>query len=336
MFGWFSKAAPVVERAGDEVGCFGKMPIHGDFIRHNVRLRETAALDVWIQEGTSFLARTRGSAWPDAFRNFPGTHFVLTGGEQERTVIGTLIGSRDRGGRGYPFLIFCALDDPLFRQMQAVAPLYYSEFFGKAEEICGEKWSSEPVSLLLSRVDSLFRRDDVLTRRLLLERQISALEKIESGRFWEGVLPAGDHGARERLFASVFDALRQIARRGASRIHWGLRLPLPSEADLRPFVVFWVQLIESALEDRTLRAHYFWNRSGEEGGAGLTVFFRPPPASYLLPVIEPEGHDGTLFDPLRETPSTSFGNPDLRKMLGSDEASLLEILYRFGRREILG
>lgn len=331
VFGWFGKGGGETPRAGDEVGCFGKMPIHADFIRHNVRLRETVALDAWIQEGTSCLARTGGGAWPEAYLDFPGINFVLVGGEQERTVAGTLMGSRDRGGRSYPFLIFLAAADLLFRQMQAASPFYYQEFFSRAGEICSDRWTGEPVSLLLGRVDGLFRRDGIVTRRHLLERQISLLQEVELGSFDEAV-PGGAEG----LFAAVMEALRQALRRGATRVPWGLRLPLPFRGDVAPFVVFWVQLIESALEDRSLRCHYFW--SAEEGGrrAGLSLFFRPVPASYLLAVIDPEHHESVLFDPLKEKVSVRWDDPDTKRLLNDGRSSLLDVLYRLGRREALG
>lgn len=328
VFGWFARnvsSAPA--EGGDAVGCFGKLPIHADFIRHNVRLRETAALDAWIQEGTSSLARAGGGAWPESCRGFAGCRFVFTGGEQERTVAGTLTASRDRGGRAYPFIIFAALDDPLFRQMPAVVPLYYDDFFARAGEIGAESWGSEPVSLLTGRVDALFRREEAVTRRLLLERQIALLGGVENLPLRE-TLPSG--WDMERLFASVMEALRQVARRGAARVPWGVRFPLPSQGSLAPFVVFWVQLVESALEDRSLRPHFFWNR------AGLTFFFRPVPASCLLPVMDPERHEGVLFDPLKEKLPAGWENPDLRRLLGSESSTLLDILYRLGRREMLG
>lgn len=333
VFGWFAKgggAEPV--RGGDEVGCFGKMPIHADFIRHNVRLRETVALDAWVQEGTSCLARTGGGAWPEAYLDFPAVRFVLTGGEQERTVAGTLMGSRDRGGRAYPFAIFVAPDDILFRQMQAAVPFYYEEFFSRAGEICAEGWGSEPVSLLLGRVDGLFRRDGAVSRRQLLERQIALLGGGALGDLRDCV-PGGDV---EGLFASTIEALRQALRRGATRVPWGVRLPLPSRGDLTPFVVFWVQLIESALEDRSLRCHYFWSSEGQGRRAGLSVFFRPVPASYLLAVIDPENHEGVLFDPLRERVSMRWEDPDLKNLLSDGRSALVDVLYRLGRREVLG
>jgi len=130
MFGFFSKAikAQPLAVASDQLGCFGKMPIHPEFIRHNVKSREAVALDAWIQEGIGFITRKHGSNWPESCRNFPGCHFALVGGEEERTVIGTLISSQDRSGRHYPFILFTVAEDPIFRRMQAVLPAVYEEF----------------------------------------------------------------------------------------------------------------------------------------------------------------------------------------------------------------
>ncbi|ALC17978.1 type VI secretion system protein [Desulfuromonas soudanensis] len=339
MFGLFSKAIKHQPRAvaGDQLGCFGKMPIHSEFIRHNVKSREAVALDAWIQEGIGFIIRKHGSSWPETYRTFPGCHFVMVGGEEERTVIGTLIPSQDRSGRHYPFILFTVAEDPIFRRMQAVPPAVYDEFFLKAQELCEERWKNEGVPLLVSRVEGLYRRQGELSRRLLLEQQIEILKNVELGLLWRTALPDLAPENRQMLFATLVQTLRTVTRRTPLRTSWGVRLPLPGEGNPRPFVIFWMQLIESILEDRNLRAHYFWRASSCAAPASLTVFFRPIPGSYLLHLIDPALNDGSIFDVVAEM-SRGEGkeNLDLRRLLADDRVSLLDVLYRLGRREVAG
>lgn len=322
---------------GDSLGCFGKMPMHADFIRHRVCLRETVALDGWVQEGVSCLIRRYGNSWRDSCRHFPGSRFVFTGSEQERTLAGTLLFSQDRSGRPYPFVIVNATDEALFRQMQAVPPLFFAELFRQAEDLCREEWGNAPVSLLTDRLDSLCRPPEVLTRRQLLAAQIKALEGVALERFWNGVLPEAGAEQREKVFLLLFQILRQIAGRGPGRTAWGLRLPLPAGENSQPFVIFWLQMIEAILEDRHLRCHCFWNEPADQQAASLNVFFRPVPASYLLALVEPERHGGTLYDLLREAdgPMAVGNHAELRQLLADPQAALLDLLYRFGRREVL-
>jgi len=72
MFGFLnreSKAAVVVPAAANEmlIGCVGKLPLHAEFIKHNLKVREVVALDNWIQEGVTLLNRLHGESWKEVF-----------------------------------------------------------------------------------------------------------------------------------------------------------------------------------------------------------------------------------------------------------------------------
>ncbi len=339
MFGLFSKTAKSQPRIAspDQTGCFGKMPIRADFIRHNVNSREVVAFEKWLQEGIGLLSRKHPDGFPEVYRNFPRHHFLLIGGEQERTLAGSLIASRDKSGRNYPFSIFVSAEAQLFREMQSVVPLVYQEFYRDSEAIFHENWTSEPLSLLTSRVDGVSQRDTGLTKRQLLEQQISLLEKISLPQLWQQVLPQAGSEDREALFAALFSALRTVVRRGPSRTNWGLRLPIPASGEQTAYVVFWLQIIESVLENRSWRAQCFWSRAGTEQPAALTVFFKPLPGSFLLQLLNAEIDDGSVLDLTRPliAPQEELTCKDLKRLLAGETTSLLEVLYKAGRREAL-
>ncbi len=313
------------------------MPVHPDFIRHNVGSREVVSFEKWVQEGIGLITRKHPGGWPEVYRDFPRHHFMLIGGEQERTLAGSLVASRDKSGRHYPFSIFVSADAPLFRDMQAVVPLVYQDFFHDAEAIAGEHWTREPLALLTGRVDGTFHRDTGLTRRQLLELQIALLQQIPMQQLWQQGAPQLGGEGRERLFSALFGALRTVVRRGPTRTNWGIRLPIPAEGDQTPFVVFWMQVIESVLEDRSWRAHSFWSRSGTDHPAALTVFFKPLPGSFLLQLLNPGIDDGSVLDLTREliAPQEELAGVDLKRLLASETATLLDVLYKAGRREVL-
>ncbi len=339
MFGLFSKTAKARPAAAlpDQTGCFGKMPVHPDFIRHNVNSREVVGFEKWVQEGIGLITRKHPGGWPEVYQAFPRFHFMLIGGEQERTLAGSLMASRDKSGRHYPFSIFVSAEARLFRDMQAVVPLIYREFFRDTEAIFGEHWTSEPLPLLTGRVDGTSHRDTGLTRRQLLEQQIALLQPIPMEQLWRQAVPQMGTEGRERLFSALFSALRTVVRRGPTRTNWGIRLPIPAEGDQSPFVVFWMQIIESILEDRSWRAHSFWSRAGANHPAALTVFFKPLPGSFLLQLLNPAIDDGSVLDLTCEllAPQEELSCMDLKRLLSSETASLLDVLYKAGRREAL-
>ncbi|KIH76528.1 type VI secretion system protein ImpM [Geoalkalibacter ferrihydriticus] len=338
MFGLFTRSAKIssTARNRDQHGCFGKMPIHPDFIRHGVRAREVVGLENWVQEGVGLFSRRGPGGGTEPLVSFPRHHLVMNGGEQDRTLVGTLSASRDRSGRAYPFVVFSLADASLFSEMQAAVPLAFDEFFQCSTEILAAPWSQEPVSLLLDRIDGLPTRDLSLTRRQLLERQIALLGDIPMGRFWAEAFP-GQAPLRQGLFEALFSALRSAARRGPGRVTWGLRLPLGSGATLLPTVVFWVQMVEAILEERHWRAHYFWHGGHHEQPGCLTLFFRPLAASLFLWLMPGHKDEAGLFDLRREMTQRSDVScpPELARMLCDDDVSMLDLLYRAGRREVL-
>lgn len=339
MFGLFAKPSrpQATTRLPELVGCFGKLPIHADFIRHNVQCGETVAFENWVQEGVSLVTRKHPGTWPEVYRNFPTLNFVLMGEEQARTLAGALVASQDRSGRPYPFSVLLASDDPMLRELQPLVPHIFHNFFQETAEIVTAKWRHEPLTRLTSRVDGISRRDTGLTRRQLLDSQNEPLRQITLGEFWQSAFDGADAPTPEQLFGTLIDTLKTVVRRGPSRISWGLRLPLPAAGEPRLLVIFWLQLIDAMLGECNWRAHYFWSGAGEQHPARLTVFFRPLPGSFLLQLLNPSIDDGSIFDVTRESAKAKESNcaPELKKLLARSEASMLEVLYKAGRREAL-
>ncbi|MDO3379321.1 type VI secretion system-associated protein TagF [Geoalkalibacter halelectricus] len=312
------------------------MPIHPDFIRHGVRAREVVGLENWVQEGVGLFSRRAPGEAREPLASFPRHHLVMNGGEQDRTLVGTLSASRDRSGRAYPFVVFSLADEPLFREMQAAVPLAFDAFFQNSDHILDAPWNQEPVALLLDRVDGMASRDTSLTRRQYLERQIALLGDISMGQFWSDSFP-DQAPNRQGLFEALFSALRSAARRGPGRVTWGLRLPLGRHANALPMVVFWVQMVEAILEERHWRAHYFWHGGDAQRPGALTLFFRPLAASLFLWLMPGEADEAGLFDlrGVMNQRSDVRCAPELARMLLDDEVSMLDLLYRAGRREVL-
>lgn len=191
------------------------------------------------------------------------------------------------------------------------------------------------VPSLVQKLDELATDSPLYQQRGLVEMQIRLLESISLKNYWNGLqVQVTD---REQFWCAFYDIMKTVLNRGPSRTNWGIRIPIPSEKDQTPYVVFWVQMIESILEDRLWRAHYFWNKGIGDSNANLTLFFRPLPPSYMLPLLNQALDENAIFDLGREYRSLpSFtSRVDLRRLLENDEVPMLEALYRTGRREML-
>jgi len=315
--------------------CFGKLPIHSDFIRYNLTTREASALEKWVQEGVGCIARKHPRGWPPVYRHFPAHHFVLSGSEQERSLIGSLISSRDKSGRIYPFATMATIEGRLFNTNRATLPLVHGDFFRDCEALVKNSLATISVPALIQQVDRLALESPFHQQRSLVELQIRLLESVSLKNYWSGLqIPVTD---RERFWCAFYDIMKTIQSRGPGRTNWGIRIPIPSKEDQTPYVVFWVQMVESILEDRFWRAHYFWNKGTDDCHASMTLFFRPLPPSYMLPLLDPTLDDNAIFDLGREwqgLPSFT-SRVDLHRLLENDDIPMLEVLYRTGRREML-
>ncbi len=315
--------------------CFGKMPIHSEFIRYNLATREAGAFEKWIQEGVACIARSHPKGWPPVYRHFPVHHFVLSGSEQENSLIGSLVSSQDKSGRVYPFTTLAAVGGTVFVTNRATLPLVHRDFYRASEALLEKAPDMASVGTLNQKLDELAAETPPYQQRDLLAHQIRLLEAIPLKNYWAGLqAPVTE---RERFWCAFYDIMKSARKRGPSRTNWGIRIPVPAGEDQTPYVIFWVQMVESILEDRFWRAHYFWNQGTDDHHAGLTLFFRPLPPSYLAPLINPALEDNAVFDLGREWRALpSFDSRvDLRRLLENDDIPMLEVLYRTGRREML-
>ena len=84
--------------------CYGKLPLHGDFIKINAGGPELGWLDGWLGEGLVRAGDQHGESWAAAFDAAPALRFVrnLDG---KTFLTGVLACSQDRVGRRFrPFL----------------------------------------------------------------------------------------------------------------------------------------------------------------------------------------------------------------------------------------
>src|SRR5689334_22283629 len=89
-----------------QIGCFGKLPATGDFIRLNASTEELAAFDGWLGGALDFAKRTLGPAWDATYPPSFGL-FVFRGESKSddgpaRGLVGAWAASGDSAGRQYP------------------------------------------------------------------------------------------------------------------------------------------------------------------------------------------------------------------------------------------
>ncbi|MGC4085917.1 MAG: type VI secretion system-associated protein TagF [Vicinamibacterales bacterium] len=95
-----------------DVGFYGKLPSHGDFLRRRVSDEFVDAWDAWLRECLSVARNELGSGWLDVYLTSPAWRFVCGAGAcGPMPVIGLLAPSVDRVGRYFPLTIVAELPD---------------------------------------------------------------------------------------------------------------------------------------------------------------------------------------------------------------------------------
>jgi type VI secretion system protein ImpM len=90
----------------NDVGLFGKLPAHGDFIYRNLPSHFINAWDAWLQGFVSSSQQQLGDAWLDIYLTSPIWRFTLSDGVVDgQTWAGVVLPSVDRVGRYFPFSI---------------------------------------------------------------------------------------------------------------------------------------------------------------------------------------------------------------------------------------
>jgi type VI secretion system protein ImpM len=89
-----------------EIGLYGKLPSHGDFLRRRVSDAFVVRWDTWLQESIAASRRMLGERWLEIYLTSPAWRFVCSpGAVSPLGVAGILIPSVDRVGRYFPLTI---------------------------------------------------------------------------------------------------------------------------------------------------------------------------------------------------------------------------------------
>ena len=328
MFSFKNKTEKIAQQPAihEVFGCCGKLPLHADFIKHNLKVRESVALDDWIQDGVTLLNRRYEEKWKKVFQLSPNFRFVFCGDENDKTITGVISPSTDKIGRSYPFVVFRASDNPTIKKHQSLAPLAFFDTYRSIDQLLAKPWKNEQLIDLLGTVDQFGAQQHNLSDTDWTERLFSILENTTIGDIWDEILPGADENLRVSFMHVVMSSLQTVARRSPHKVHWGLRFPLPSDVSAIKHIVFWLQLSKSAIGDRTWRAHFIWNPAAPGIPARLLLFFHQIPASYFTLLVEPRRTDDTVMDVLQEIETINADPAQLTKYHFPSDMSLQEVI----------
>jgi type VI secretion system protein ImpM len=126
-----------------EIGLYGKLPSHGDFLRRRASDAFVDTWDAWLRECLAASREALGERWLDVYLTSPAWRFVCAAGTcGHAAVIGLMVPSVDRVGRYFPLTLVANLPD----DVNPIAAITASaDFFDQAERLMIETLALEEI-----------------------------------------------------------------------------------------------------------------------------------------------------------------------------------------------
>lgn len=182
----------------NEVGCFGKVPAHGDFVWQALPARFVTPWDNWLQAQLLDLRERLGDQWLDTYLCGPIWRFLLQDENLgSSTWCGIVTPSVDVIGRYFPFTIATTL--PRFTSL-AHAPAVLDKWY-----LLAEATALQALSQSLSVEEVLTRLRNVPLPEISEYQQERAAGKYN----WSGVAPQGESWSTSMLHTLLYSSFER-------------------------------------------------------------------------------------------------------------------------------
>jgi type VI secretion system protein ImpM len=201
-----------------QIGFYGKLPSHGDFLRRRVSDAFVDAWDAWLRECIAASRTALGARWLDVYLTSPAWRFACASGAcGHAPVIGVLAPSVDQVGRYFPLTLVAELPADVNLVTAASAS---ERFLESAERLVIETLATERVDFERFDLGVLALQDELAYAAapppLMLGGESTAI-LTDSPRAWHVPLGAS---------SDISLAFEQL-------------LSLHLESKFRPLVLFW-------------------------------------------------------------------------------------------------
>jgi type VI secretion system protein ImpM len=264
--------------------CYGKIPVHGDFVRHGVSTAEIDDFDQWLQEGIVTSRQAVGAAWDAGFDATPPQRFLYKAKATGRILAGVLVPSKDKPGRRFPFAVFTAVDPKLFPGELTLLPAALGSFLDAAEERAVHGGRGGDLKSFLATVDALPVPADLEEGKKAI---LGFAARETNASFWTGRTGDPAEGRHCLLLHNLVETLK-----GGAAPRFVLRFPCSNGA---AEVAFWLELCRRLSRRPGLPTLTVWGPGRAGTPAGLGLAFEELKAGYFLPLFWPERPGPLLF-----------------------------------------
>ncbi len=310
-------------------GCFGKAEFQNDFIQFGVDDTDLVQFRKQLRDVASMIARSASSKSDAVYRQLPDIYFILMNPEQISTNAGIISPRVDLAGRHFPLVIFNSIRNCRLKRQTSAVPVLLQEFFGQSLELLLTDLKNMDLLQLQTSVENLPIVSRDLTRHKLFDSVMDLLKGTDVREFWHKLPIENDPAERARFITTIMVLIKTVIKQSPAKTPWGIRIPLPKVDFLLPYVVLYIQLIESRLKDCTWQAQVFWNGSNDHQSAALTVFFKEVSSSMLYQLFDPNVRDRLIIDVLDEMKRYDKPTEQAFTVTGNDKDSLMDALFKW-------
>ncbi len=281
------------------IGWFGKVPLSPEFIKHNSAGPVFADLDQWLQEGLVYVKGHCAESWADDYAKAEPWNFLWCPPEQEESLIGTAIPSRDKAGRHFPFLLFLRIPQPRGGPQQSSIPGWCHDFLQEARAIGQNGWQGKDLSTFKADLSQLtFPKIENFVLEKHREHYQQFLENQTTAGLLSHIYGEDCHPQQTDLFSNIQNFLKSIHVGHSSPLHLGLKFPLmPTGIRTEPFdLLFWMDMAKTLFPQNTIPTHVFWKRHFTPEQSYMLVFPKKPGPQAFLNLIRPEIEDSSWCD----------------------------------------
>ncbi len=264
------------------VGCFGKLPATGDFIRHNAGGDELASLDRWMGGGIDFAQRSLGQGFEAAYQRAVGL-FLFRGdpkGEEgpQRGLVGAWAASGDSAGRLYPMVVYASYDYGQLCNVGASLPIALWRFLTTAYETAtqGRAW---PVDAFLERVQRI-EAPNLEDPEVASTQYRNWLAENRMKELWETGF--GSDASRFWVMSNVIESVEPF--KGQELPQTGLALRLPLGAGDAYATSVWLDMILRLCAWKNTMPNTFWTPQQT-----ALIHIGPPHVASFREMIAPTG-----------------------------------------------
>lgn len=250
-----------ISAAPPQVGCFGKLPATGDFVRLNAGGEELASFDRWLGDSIDFARRSLGPAFDAPYSSSVGL-FIYRGerrgdkrGEElpARGLVGAWAASGDNAGRLYPMVVFASYDYTQLVATGAALPIALWPLLTAAYDVAtaGRHMAVEPFLDRVARIACPSLEDP----EAATASYRSWLEQQTMKAFWDTAF--GEDSSRFWALSNLAAAVEPF--RGQELPKTGLALRVPLGAGDAYAAAVWMDMTQRLSRYERTLFNCFWS-----------------------------------------------------------------------------